>query len=377
MPFSPTLAAYFHTLSPFIFEFSSGVGLRWYGTAYAAGLLVGWAILRWLSARRVTPLSPTQITDAMLVWCMGVVFGGRFGYIFFYDPNLLIDFSSSPPFWGVLALNRGGMSSHGGMIGVLVACWWIARKFNASATDVSARVPMLHVMDLSALACTPGLFFGRIANFINGELLGDIAAAPGAPAPWYTVKFPQERFSGHEPPFTLAQQQAFDSLIARFRIGDEFADQTYERILRTVHSQPAKPGTQAHDIIQTLEPLIAARYPSQLLQGAFEGLLLGGILLLMWRTPRRAGIIVAVFLAFYGVTRIFTELVRLPDANLAVQRIAGLTRGQLLSVVMLLGATASIILARKLNWVGPGWGRSRPTPPTPPTSPTSPTPLST
>lgn len=357
-----TLASYFHTLDPFIVEFGQGVGLRWYGTAYAAGFLVAWAILRWLSQRGVTPLTTAQVGDAMMIWCLGVVAGGRLGYVLFYDPALLVSFSARLPFWSVLAVNQGGMSSHGGMLGVLVASWWIFRRVNSASAmptlPTAERVPMLHVMDLAALACTPGLGFGRLANFVNGELLGDIAAAPGSAAPWYTVKFPQERFSAHEPVLSPAQQATFDALLDKYRMGSAGDDVTYDRILGIVHSQADVPGSQARDIIQTLEPLICARYPSQLLQAGTEGLMLGLVLFFLWRTPRRAGVIVATFLLFYGVTRMFTELVRLPDAHLTTQRFAGLTRGQLLSVVMIAGGLACVYAARRSNWVRRGWGTS-------------------
>lgn len=356
------LAAYFHTLSPFLFEFTPGIGVRWYGFSYALGFVVGWALLRWLSRRGVTPLTVNQITDAMLILCIGVVAGGRLGYVLFYDPHLLIEFQSSLPFWGVLALNNGGMSSHGGMIGVLLACFVISRKSqrDAIADPLLRGVPMLHVMDLTAIACTPGLMFGRLANFINGELLGQIAAPPGVKGPWYSVQFPQEVFSGHAPALSPQQSSALLRLIDSFRVGSNSDERAYDRLLHYIQHNSTAPGSRAAETIEALSPLISSRYPSQLVQAAAEGLVLGLFLLVLWRRPRRVGTIVAAFLIGYGAMRIGTEFVRLPDAGLASPRLAGLTRGQILSCVMLAGGAACLMWGKKLARQFGGWGKPAP-----------------
>lgn len=189
---APPVLAWLHNLSPFLVQFSSSFGLRWYGLAYATGFLLGWWWLRWMSKRGMTPLSPQKISDAMLLLVLGVVVGGRVGYVLFYQFDLLWDFSSSPPWWGVFRLNNGGMSSHGGMIGVIIATWFIAKSSGTqpiAAPDAEAKAgeatggkaPWMHVLDLTALTCTVGLMLGRVANFINGELLGKIVAQPGEP----------------------------------------------------------------------------------------------------------------------------------------------------------------------------------------------------
>lgn len=340
--------SYLHTLSPFIVQFSNGMGVRWYGASYMMGFVVGWFLLRWMSLRGVTPLSVNRITDAMLILGIGVVLGGRLGYVIFYDPALIWTFTGSMPWWGVLQLNNGGMSSHGGMIGVLTASWWIARS---SARAGEAKVPMLHVMDLTAVACTPGLFFGRLANFINGELLGKIVAAPGEQGPWWSVRFPQERFSGHEPALNPAQEQGLYKLIDSFRVGGESDVMAYDRVLHVLQSGKG----QSAEVAAKLGPLLAARHPSQLYQALAEGVVVGGILLLVWIMPRKPGVIVGLFLMCYGVLRVLTELYRLPDAGFAVQRIVGLSRGQWLSVAMIGFGLLCVYLASRRVEVFGGW----------------------
>jgi phosphatidylglycerol---prolipoprotein diacylglyceryl transferase len=346
------LGAWLHDLNPFILQISDGFGVRWYGTAYAAGFVVAYALLRWLHRRGVTPLTPQQIADSMMVLCLGVVLGGRLGYVVFYDPALLWTFSTHAPWWNVLMLNHGGMSSHGGMLGVLAACWWVWRGLR---TQPGGGVPLLHVMDLTALVCTPGLFFGRLANFVNGELLGDIVAPPGAPGPWWAVKFPQERFTNMEPLLDASQQQQLLKLLETYRVGRESDEAAYDRVVHLLQQG----GKTATDIGATLSPLISSRHPSQLYQAACEGLVLGLCLLLAWRAPRKPGFIVACFLAFYGVMRVLTELYRLPDANLAVQRVLGLSRGQWLSLIMVAFGLLCFRLASRRSERFGGWAAKR------------------
>src|SRR5690606_2859466 len=93
----------------------------------------------------------------------GTLIGGRLGYCLFYKPELLISFSSGFPFWGVLEVHKGGMASHGGILGIMVACWLFARR---------EKIPTLHAIDVAAFGGQWGVIYGRIANFINGELYG-------------------------------------------------------------------------------------------------------------------------------------------------------------------------------------------------------------
>ena len=348
-----SLAAWLHDLNPFIVQFGGGLGLRWYGTSYAAGFVVAFFLLRWLHRRGVTPLNEQRIADSMLVLCMGVVAGGRLGYVAFYEPSLLWTFTDRAPWWGVLMLANGGMASHGGMLGVLTACWWIWRSGKKNQEiDPAGKVPLLHIMDLTALVCTPGLFFGRLANFINGELLGAIVTRPGQePSPWWAVKFPQERFSDMAPPLSGSQEQTLTQLLDTYRVGQESDIAAWDRILDLLRS-----GTStASQVSAKVSPLIAARHPSQLYQAAAEGLVLGLILLFAWKRPRRPGFIVALFLIIYGALRIVTELYRLPDAHLAIQRVLGLSRGQWLSVVMIAFGLLCLWLSSRRKETFGGW----------------------
>ncbi|MDX2130957.1 MAG: prolipoprotein diacylglyceryl transferase [Planctomycetota bacterium] len=350
---STTLAAYLHDLSPFVFRVGSGFGLRWYGLSYVAGFVVAWLWMRWMARRGITPLSPDRVTDAMVYLVGGVLVGGRLGYVLFYRPDLLADFSGSFPWWGVLRLNEGGMASHGGIAGVIIASFLIARPGREPGGAPTPRVPVLHVLDLFALACTPGLLFGRLANFINGELLGKVVAGPGEAAPWWSVRYPQEAYTPQAPD---GQEAALSVMLEKYRLPTEQTDiETYERIVGALQSG----GVRAREIAADLAPLLSARHPSQLYQGATEGLLAGAALWMIWRRPRLPGVVGAWFLILYGVVRVLTEFIRLPDSHLAVQRIAGLSRGQWLSVAMIVvGAVAiAIIRARGAPAMG-GWGRA-------------------
>jgi phosphatidylglycerol---prolipoprotein diacylglyceryl transferase len=340
-----TLAAWLHDLSPFLYQFSPGVGVRYYGLAYAAGFVIAWIILRAMARRGLTPMTPDEVSSALFTLVLGAVVGGRLGYCIAYQPSLFLRFDGGFPFWGVLRLNEGGMASHGGMVGVLLAAWWVTRDL------VRTRpVPMRHVCDLAVFAAPPGLLLGRLANFVNGELLGKVVASPGAPAPWWAVKFPQEAYSSLAPP---GQEQALAPIVAPFKMAGETDPEAFERVLHTL--QAGGPGAKI--LAGRLAPFISARHPSQLYQGIAEGVVVGLVLLWFWRRPRTPGMVTAVFLGLYGVLRIATETIRLPDANLAVPTIAGLSRGQWLSVGMILAALILAHFCRRLGGspMG-GWG---------------------
>lgn len=147
-----------HDLSPFVFQFSENWGIRWYGLAYVAGFLAGAWLLSVYYKKGKSPLDPNQQSDLFLAIIAGVVVGGRLGYFVFYDPQTLL----RDPLQLVF-INEGGMASHGGFLGVALAAWIMARRF---------KVSFWRVGDLLATLAPPGLLFGRIANFWNGELWG-------------------------------------------------------------------------------------------------------------------------------------------------------------------------------------------------------------
>ena len=140
--------------------------VRWYALAYIAGLLLGWRYCRWLAARPPQRLTALAIDD-FLVWAaLGVVLGGRLGYVLFYKPGFYLAHPLE-----IVFLWQGGMSFHGGLLGVFVAMIVFARSRN---------IPLLALSDVIAAAAPIGLCLGRIANFINGELFGRPSDAPWA-----------------------------------------------------------------------------------------------------------------------------------------------------------------------------------------------------
>jgi phosphatidylglycerol:prolipoprotein diacylglycerol transferase len=157
----------FPDISPEIFTlsvFGLELALRWYALAYIIGIVIGWRlVVMTVKSARLWPddspaLTPTQIED-MLTWIiLGVLLGGRLGYVFFYQPGVYLENPAS-----ILAIWQGGMAFHGGMLGVIVAAWLYTGRH---------RINRLSAADAIALGVPPGLLLGRVANFINAELWG-------------------------------------------------------------------------------------------------------------------------------------------------------------------------------------------------------------
>jgi phosphatidylglycerol---prolipoprotein diacylglyceryl transferase len=354
MTLSPTLGAWMHTLDPFLVQFSDGVGIRWYGVAYLLGFFIAYRLLIWLANRRLVLVPPERVGDAMLWLIGGVLVGGRVGYVLFYEIDLLWRFGPNLPWWGVLAINNGGMASHGGIIGVIIAAYRISRGWRDERGVVQGRCDGAHVMDITAAICPIGLGLGRIANFINGELLGKVHSPAGTPGPWWTVQFPQELLEpAQTPPLTAEQASALGDVLENARLPGEIINQTLIRV-----------ATHAAGYQDQLRPLLTSRHPSQLYQALAEGLILGVVLWLIWARPRKPGVVGSAFLIVYGVLRVITELWRLPDAQFLAEggtgRMYGLSRGQWLSVVMAVAGfvTMAWSLSRQTEKVG-GWKRRR------------------
>ena len=157
----------FPNLSSEVFSFTLlGIefALRWYALAYIAGILIGWRIAVFAVKRRhlwpegKSPATPQQIEDLLTWIILGVILGGRLGYVFFYNASYYLEHPLQiPMIW------QGGMAFHGGLLGVVVATWiWCLRN----------RAPILSTADVLALATPPGLMLGRLANFVNAELWG-------------------------------------------------------------------------------------------------------------------------------------------------------------------------------------------------------------
>ena len=153
--------------------------LRWYALAYVAGILLGWRHVLALAPASPAALDRRLLDDALLWATLGIVAGGRLGYALFYQAG---HFARQP--LEILYVWQGGMSFHGGMAGVAVAIFLLAR---------ARRRPVLALADLAACAAPIGLFFGRIANFINGELIGRPSDLPWA------VLFPQDAATPRHP----------------------------------------------------------------------------------------------------------------------------------------------------------------------------------
>jgi len=175
--FALPLAYWVHHLSPFLIQFSKNVGIRYYGLAYILGFVVAaWLLYRYARAGR-SLIPASKIGDFIVTIVLGVMLGGRLGYFLLYQWQMI----RTDPF-ALLRVWEGGMSSHGGFVGVTVALIWFAR---------SEKIPFLHLADLITSTAPAGLLFGRIANFINGELWGKISNVP-----WAMI-FPGQRGARH------------------------------------------------------------------------------------------------------------------------------------------------------------------------------------
>ena len=165
------LALPYPAIDPVAFSLGP-LSVKWYGLAYVAGLLIGWQYMRRLVATPrlwrdgKSPFAPTLADDLFLWTALGVVVGGRLGHVLLYEPRYYLQFPLE-----ILKVWNGGMAFHGGMLGTILAMWLFARRHNV--------VP-LTVMDLVAASVPFGLFFGRVANFINSEVVGRESDVPWA-----------------------------------------------------------------------------------------------------------------------------------------------------------------------------------------------------
>lgn len=354
-PIHMTLAAYFHNIDPVAFTVPGlGFPLRWYGLSYIAGFLIAFILLRLLAARKLFRVPVAAVPDVLLGLIAGTMIGGRLGYVAVYQPSLFVEFSDSFPFWGVLALNNGGMASHGGMVGLVCACIIIARIM---------KVPRLHVMDMVVLVAPVGIVFGRIANFINGELLGRVVADAGVSAPSWSVRYPQELIERGGEAWSrmpLEQQAAFADAMSNYIPAEYRVFDAQSVALEGARIAIAEMHAGSVAAAEALEPFVSARHPSQLYQAAAEGLATLVVGWLVFRAARKPGVVTAWFLIVYGIGRVATEFIRLPDAHLQVARVVGLSRGQWMSVGMILAGVLLLIwIAKHTSDRLPGWASAR------------------
>jgi phosphatidylglycerol---prolipoprotein diacylglyceryl transferase len=344
-----------HDLSPFLFRISGDIGVRWYGLSYIAGFITAYFIISWMAKRQKMGMTSEMVSDFITYSAIGILVGGRLGYCIFYSPDLFLNFKSSFPFWGVLAVNEGGMASHGGIIGLVAACGYFSFKHNISR---------LYLFDLAAVTGPIGIFYGRIANYINGELLGrpvEGAFPFSVRFPIEILNWPTEQFGKLSELSVVAEKipgmskDMWIQWVDNYRLdagARTSLNQGLSKIIEEIQN-----GNQAAK--EAIAPFLIERYPSQLIASLGEGLFIFLVLFIFWYKPRRPGVIGALFVTLYAAIRIFTEQFRLPDAHIGYQ-LFGLTRGQWLSVAMLvIGLLLLFFWNRRSILATPGWGLGR------------------
>lgn len=318
-----------HDLNPFIFRITDSFGPRWYGFSYLLGFLCAYLLIKWLVRRQSSELSEEMVSDFITYGAFGTLIGGRLGYCLFYDQSLIWSFKSALPFWGVLAVNEGGMASHGGIIGIVVACFLFARKH---------RLNPIYLLDIVAIVGPIGVFFGRIANFINGELVGRIAPSDfpfGVRFPSDILNWPTYEFDRLSTLSEVANSVGTSSskwleLIGSFKVNADSRDEVYGVLYKIINEIQNGNGA----LKQMIGPLLDYRYPSQIFAALSEGLFTFLVLFFLSRKSRRPGFIAGSFIICYAVVRIINEMFRAPDIQLGLQA-WDLTRGQWLSIGML------------------------------------------
>ena len=287
-------AFYLHTFSPFIFEFREGLGLRWYGFAYVMAFVCGYQLYKWLARQGYADMPEERVGD-FITWgaLFGVLLGGRLGYVLFYK---LDEYVAHP--LDVFRLWDGGMASHGGMLGLIFFTLYFARRHKLSWTGIG---------DNLCVVAPIGLFFGRCANFINGELYGHPSRVPWA------VQFPKE----------IYELQGIGKINASVDIDALVAQSRHD------------PQVQ-----EFLRGVLTPRHPSQVYEALLEGVVLFAALWIL-RTKMRAprGVITGAFFILYALLRIVGENFRVPDAPLT----GSLTRGQFLSLFLIVIGAAFVI----------------------------------
>jgi phosphatidylglycerol:prolipoprotein diacylglycerol transferase len=301
-------AYYLHNLDPFIFRITGNVGPRWYGLAYVLAFVFAYLLLRVLAKRGYLDLPVSALGD-FVTWVafFGVLIGGRIGYVLFYRPEMLRDPLS------ILRVWEGGMSSHGGILGVVAFTLIYSRRHN---------LPWTNPGDNLCVVAPIGLFLGRCANFINGELYGRVANVPWA------VQFPKELLepaNSQQANYVLRTSQGFDPSIT-----------SVEGMIEAARANPK--------IADLLRLNLTPRHPSQLYEAALEGAVLFAILWFVrtrFRTPN--GFITGLFLIVYSILRIIVENFREPDAPL----VGMFTRGQFFSFFTVAIGIGFIVWSRR------------------------------
>lgn len=321
-------ATYVHHLDPIALK-AGILTLRWYGLAYLGGFAAGFLLLRYLAQRKMWVMKPEETGDFIAAAALfGVFIGGRLGYVLFYqilDPKHGLSSVLADPL-GVLRVWEGGMASHGGILGLFIFTWVYSRRKKVSWTGLG---------DGLCVVAPVGLFFGRIANFINGELYGRVA--PGLS---WAMKFPLAlRENKIEAENFGAAANAVAQVVPGVLIGADGSLKSDTDIFNGI-LQATRSSQEARNAI---EPFLEPRHPSQLYEAGLEGLLLFAILwTIRVKCPKAPeGLLTGLFFGLYAIFRIFAEQFREPDAAL----VGAITKGQFLSFFMLLFAAAFLLKA--------------------------------
>jgi phosphatidylglycerol:prolipoprotein diacylglycerol transferase len=184
------MAINFPPIDPIIFHIAGPLAVSWYSLAYVFGIIIGVFYIKRLNKSDAKPLMDTIFDDIISWIIIGIILGGRLGYVLFYNP---LDYLSHPV--EIFKTWQGGMSFHGGIIGVIISLYLFCKKHKCN---------YLQLMDLVSAATPIGIFFGRIANFINGELYGRVTDLP------WGVIFPHNNEHPRHP------SQLYESLLEGF-----------------------------------------------------------------------------------------------------------------------------------------------------------------
>ncbi|HZH43138.1 MAG TPA: prolipoprotein diacylglyceryl transferase [Lysobacter sp.] len=278
---------YLHLIDPIAFSVGP-VKVHWYGIMYLLAFGTAWWLGRSrVRAGRLPRIDEQGYGDLLFYGMLGVVLGGRVGYVLFYAFD---DFLREP--LSLFRVWEGGMSFHGGLLGVLLACWLWSRR---------QRLHFFDTMDFIAPLVPPGLMFGRIGNFVGGELWGKPTEAG------WGVIFPRalpEPYASADPSTLRAAYEA--GLLTPF-----------------------------------------ARHPSQLYEAVLEGLVMFLVLWAVSVVPRRRYLVSGLFALMYGAFRFAVEFVRMPDAEIGYLAFGWLTMGQLLSLPLIVFGLVLLALSRR------------------------------
>ena len=309
------LAYYLHDLSPHLIRFGERFAIHWYGLAYVLGFYCGYLVMVRLAKLGHGSLKPAEVGDFITYAALfGVVLGGRLGYMLLYNFD---HFIREP--WTIVRLWDGGMASHGGIAGLALFSLYWAWRHKISWTGIG---------DNLVVGAPVGILFGRLANFINGELYGRASQVPWA------VKFPTEvRELGLAP-----------SQLGIIVEGNQWPQHSHEII---------ELANQSPEGLASLEQALTPRHPSQLYEAACEGLLLFTVLYLVRTRVKNLpdGITTGLFFVLYAIARITVENLREPDSGL----ILGITKGQFYSTFMIAVGLAFIafgLMGRKRSVPG-------------------------